>query len=379
MLGDPHPGCASLAASLHSQWRRIRILPARAGFLDRQQAQRPRSDVGEDRHRQGRESGKSVDQNSFGVVWLSARTETDKDARTVTLDNITFERANFPADPSKADDYLKLAQSVATGTDLVVDLDQIEAGLATPIRGIQWRRCRSTTRRPRYPLLFAPAVLVPVEACRYGSPTSVAGVEFRDQHALVLLRYQEPRLSGLWRPLGQRRVAGRTMERSGDRAHAVEPGDASGHRRQSRARAERVPADIAEAFKSGQFPAVYVRTHTAELIPVDGQPQFAAIPGTSLSYVNNTAADVFVNQTNNAWYRADLRPLVHRFVQQRTLDLCRAQCPSRRFRQDSRRQSQERGAGVGGRNAGSAGSADRQFRSPDRDGGQDKGELHRAL
>ncbi|HKD47706.1 MAG TPA: hypothetical protein VKB67_08470, partial [Rhizomicrobium sp.] len=59
----------------------------------------------------------------------------------------------------------------------------------------------------------------------------------------------------------------------------------------------------ADVFQSGKFPAIFVRSRPTELISVNGQPEFSAIPATALSYVNNTPADVFVDTSaNNAWY-----------------------------------------------------------------------------
>src|SRR5882672_7563633 len=74
--------------------------------------------------------GNSVPQQTYGVLWISARTDTDKDAREVTLADIKFDSAKFPASPDHETQYLSLAQKISPGTDLVVSLDHLEAALA---------------------------------------------------------------------------------------------------------------------------------------------------------------------------------------------------------------------------------------------------------
>ena len=44
------------------------------------------------------QAGKTSDQMRYGVIWFRARTETDKEAREVTLHDISLDRASFPSD-----------------------------------------------------------------------------------------------------------------------------------------------------------------------------------------------------------------------------------------------------------------------------------------
>src|SRR5262245_18462564 len=44
------------------------------------------------------QSGKTSDQMRYGVIWFHARTETDKEAREVTLHDVVLDRASFPSD-----------------------------------------------------------------------------------------------------------------------------------------------------------------------------------------------------------------------------------------------------------------------------------------
>src|SRR5262249_42071423 len=67
---------------------------------------------------------------TYGVVWLGARTDVDREKRLVALDDIQILKANFPAHPERADDYLAILKSlVPTGTRTVA-LDRLMANLA---------------------------------------------------------------------------------------------------------------------------------------------------------------------------------------------------------------------------------------------------------
>lgn len=59
--------------------------------------------------------------------------------------------------------------------------------------------------------------------------------------------------------------------------------------------------DVAALLRAGRAPVIIVRSDAAELIAISGEPQFAPIAGTTLAYVANTRADVFVTANTN-WY-----------------------------------------------------------------------------
>lgn len=59
--------------------------------------------------------------------------------------------------------------------------------------------------------------------------------------------------------------------------------------------------DVAALLRAGRAPVIVVRSDAAELIAVSGEPKFAPIAGTTLAYVANTPADVFVTANTN-WY-----------------------------------------------------------------------------
>lgn len=75
--------------------------------------------------RSGDETGQS-----YGVLWLRAKTGTDKAARIVTLDDLIVEKVSFPNARDKETAYLAAARKALPTTQLIVSLDAIEAQMA---------------------------------------------------------------------------------------------------------------------------------------------------------------------------------------------------------------------------------------------------------
>ncbi len=58
----------------------------------------------------------------------------------------------------------------------------------------------------------------------------------------------------------------------------------------------------ARPVAAAQVPSIFVSTRPAEIIVTDGAIQLAAIPGTGLQYVKNTASDLFFDQAQGRFY-----------------------------------------------------------------------------
>src|SRR5262245_26859558 len=67
---------------------------------------------------------------SFGVIWGSARTEVDRVARQVTLENLTLTQSNFPTLPDNGASYLSQLQQQIPTAARTIALDRLQASLA---------------------------------------------------------------------------------------------------------------------------------------------------------------------------------------------------------------------------------------------------------
>jgi hypothetical protein len=59
---------------------------------------------------------------------------------------------------------------------------------------------------------------------------------------------------------------------------------------------------LAEAYADGEAPTLYVSTRPTELLLTQGEPLFAPIPGTALSYVQKSADDIFKDAATQLTY-----------------------------------------------------------------------------
>ena len=249
--------------------------------------------------------GKPEQTADYGVVTFQARTQIDKDARAVVLSDIQLTNASFPTATAKQAQYLELVRAqLKQKSTLTVSLDQLESALA--IAAVDAKTPSSLPVRNDPPdILFStqPAVLVLVDGNPALKPSGVAGVQ-RVINSRSLLLEQNGQyythLAGHWAkaasldgPWTLAPTVDAKLTQAMQQAVSSKQVDTL----------DKPPQALADAFANGGMPALYVRTHPAELITVQGDPQFAAIEGTRLSYVTNTGADVFVDAgADNAWY-----------------------------------------------------------------------------
>jgi len=241
--------------------------------------------------------GQPVVQQSYGVLWLSARTETDKEAREVVLNDLTVERVSFPNATDKEAAYAAAARKALPTTEQVVSLDTVEAALAITNATADARNVAVDNRPPEIIISTEPAVLLLIDGEPVWKPSGVAGVDHVLNSGAPILRYQNRIYAG-----HNGKWASSASLGSGWTAAASVPGPVNeAFTRLTSGGAAAPTQNKATAPASTKFPEIFVRTKPAELIVVDGEPRFEDIEGTQLSYVLNTPADVFLDSGNN-WY-----------------------------------------------------------------------------
>ena len=99
---------------------------------------------------------------TFGVIWGSARTEVDRVARQVTLEDLHLTRSNFPTLPDNGAAYLSELQQPFQGAARTIALDRLEASLAAsgtaPPSGVPVQN-----DPPQILVSNSPALLVPID------------------------------------------------------------------------------------------------------------------------------------------------------------------------------------------------------------------------
>ncbi|HET7843681.1 MAG TPA: hypothetical protein VFL14_05995, partial [Xanthomonadales bacterium] len=123
------------------------------------------------------QSGKTADQTRYGVIWFTARTETDKAAREVTLHDVALVRASFPSDKANEEKYLALARKVAPRTAQVVSLDLVESQLAITQGQLKSASVATRNDPPEVIVATEPSLLVHIDGEAKFKATRFAGIE----------------------------------------------------------------------------------------------------------------------------------------------------------------------------------------------------------
>ena len=235
---------------------------------------------------------------SYGVIWITARTEVDKAQGLVTLEDIKVTKASFPGLPQKTDDLLRLIRQHVPAGVKVLGLAQVEANLAVA-QAKQTAKAVPVKNDPPQ-IIFSPT---PALLIRIDGPPSL-----RQVPGSSLLRVINTRsLILLDSATGQYYLY--VLDRWLDAPAPTGPWAAAGtvspaleSARQAAVSAGQV--DLLEPPPSGQgaFPTIHVSTAPTELIETNGPPDWSPIPGTELLYVTNTNAHVFLELKTQLTY-----------------------------------------------------------------------------
>lgn len=243
-------------------------------------------------------------QPTFGVLWATARTQTDKENRLVYLDDVRITKANFPAAPGQTDEYRKiLATAIPPGTRTIA-LARLEADLTIAQAEDQPVKSPLKNEPPRIIVSSKPALLVLID----GKPA------LRQVEGTKLLRVINTRSLILLDQTGGKyylRLMDRWMtanQLDGSWALANNPPAtlatalraATGNPQVDLL--DHLADDIAAEVENGVLPVVYVSTVPAELIETHGQLNFAPIDGTQLLWVKNTESSLLLDTASQNYY-----------------------------------------------------------------------------
>lgn len=254
-------------------------------------------------------------QSTPGIVRMQAGTRVDEASGVVMLESLTLTDAYFPAAPQRTEAWLESLRAVAAKEFRPVPLARLKSGAALVEARRKGDAEGAVTTTPRIVLSRKPAVLVaidgepryvPVPGTNLSGVRNTRAVLLKDAAGKVYLRLYDAWVSassprGPWtvaQPPPGADAALRLAEQSGRAdllSGAVDP-KTEGRR----------------ALDPNALPLVLVSGTPLVLIVMDGDPQFAPIPGTNLRYVTNTAADVFRDVpakklyvlVEGSWYRA---------------------------------------------------------------------------
>jgi hypothetical protein len=241
-----------------------------------------------------------TDQPTFGTIWISARTEVDKEEGLVSLEDFKITKGQFPKFEDGGESFVQLLRTKLPREARIVSLGRMEANLAIA-EAIQTADKQPVKNEPPQ-IIFnsSPSVLVLID----GKPAlrPVAGSDLLrviNTRALILMDKTKGtyylHLLGQW--VQSNKIDGPW------KAAASPPASLDKIRDQL---AEAGQVDLLDGEEGETLTAeqmkVFVSTTPAELIQTKGKPDLAPIEGTQLLYVKNTDSQIFMNTADQDYY-----------------------------------------------------------------------------
>jgi hypothetical protein len=241
----------------------------------------------------------------FGTVSIRARTEVDKEARLVSLEDIDIKEANFPSAPSLQGKLVKAIRESVPSWPRTVSLDRLLADLAITQTETQAETVRLKNEPPKIILSKVPAVLILID----GDPVyrAVEGTPYtRVVNTPALLLFNSA-ANTFYLDGGSWWMTASSLNGPWTAA-ANPPQDLEGIKQELTKDEEKESPEAAPPpsenppASSENPPAVYVSTVPAELLITRGDPVYAPIARTSLLYATNSDDDIFMDTNSQQYY-----------------------------------------------------------------------------
>jgi hypothetical protein len=245
-------------------------------------------------------------QETFGVVFATARTQVDKVARTVVFENLKITKSNFPTLPDHGAAYAAELQTRFAADLKTISLDRLQASLAAT--GIKPPSVPVDNTPPQVLISYSPAILVPIDGAPVLKPVPdhsriqrvintralILQVGLGDSYYIHVYHgwLTAGSIGGPWTqaslgPIEKRQAD--AIAQQLDKAGTVDLLDGG-------------PKANPKPSLANGVPAIYTAQGAAELVIFNGQPDFVPIVGTQLLWASNTTNDVLIDTANSDYY-----------------------------------------------------------------------------
>ena len=233
----------------------------------------------------------------FGAMWFKALMETDLDERLVLLKNIDITQMRFPdVEQEKINDFSRALEETIESFSEPMSLDRILASLDM----VEEQRDLSTHLNNDPPVIFyrqESAVLVFIDGDPVYQDTDEKGISFVVNTPFFLVRDNNSddhylRGGKFWYTTKSIQTDWKSIEKVPSAIFKLSEKALEGYNLEE----DSVMMAMTEA------PELIVSTKPAELILVDGVPDFKPINNTSLLYIDNTENDILMDITKQEYY-----------------------------------------------------------------------------
>ncbi len=232
----------------------------------------------------------------FGAVWFKAKMSTDLDSRTVLLEKMDILRTHFPemVDSSKIEKFSGLLSKEIESWNLEMSLDRLLAGLEE-VEDMNKLSDQINNDPPHIYFRTKPAVLMMIDGEPIMKEDEKSGIEYvvntpffiaressKDDYYIAGGRfwYVSDNITSGWKETTK--VPSKIMKFA------------------ESSQQDKEPDSVSLAMK--EAPELIVDTKAAELILVNGEPDYQPIEGTSLLYVKNTESDIIMDINSQNHY-----------------------------------------------------------------------------
>jgi hypothetical protein len=245
-------------------------------------------------------------EETFGVIFASARTQVDKVLRTVTFENLRISKIDFPTLPDHGAAYTTQLQTQFAKSVRTISLDRLESSLA--LAGIKPATVIVQNNPPQVIVSNSPAILVPIN----GSPVikPVPGHSHANRvintRALIL---QGGLTDAFYIHVYDGWLSATSLLGPWTQAYPG-PFMASAMNSIATELSKKGVVDLLDGGPKANpkpslangVPTIYTSQVPTELIVFNGQPDFVPIVGTQLLWASNTTSDVLIDTTSNNYY-----------------------------------------------------------------------------
>ena len=244
-------------------------------------------------------------QTSYGVVWITAQTQIDKENDLVELSNIQVTKANFPTAPERTEEFLETFRKNTEATR-TISLERVEANLAVTQADRKGNAVPLKNDPPAIYYRSTPALLVLIDGDPALRPVEGASGLQRvvNTKSLILEAGGTYYMSLADRWLQAQAATGPWQLAASAPAPVTAVRDAiAKDENQTQVDLLEDPGEEVKAvLAEGKSPEIIVSTSPAEIIATSGKPQMKPIAGTQLLYVENTTGDIFIDLKDQSYY-----------------------------------------------------------------------------
>jgi len=247
------------------------------------------------------------DKPVYGAVRATGTADVDKSIRMVEFQNVKITKVVFPSSPDNEGLYLRILQNSVMPKVRQISLDRFETALAVMEAQQKYQAFPLKNDPPAIIHSKVPAILVYIDgAPAYRAVKSVPMERLINTRPLILKAaggkfylhlfdgwMEAGALSGPWAVC---------KNPPAELAGALKDAIASGQVDLLEGKADPESKHAQPSLAKGPVPVVYIAATPSELIVTDGEPKFVPIPGTSLSFAENTTGHVFKHTGENKLY-----------------------------------------------------------------------------